>query len=214
MDRVGPIAQADGERRHFVLVHRRGRGARNLREITRFGALGQSVAAFRGIGVQPAHETHHRVAIRFDDVMRDLAIERIAQRVEIDQARPRIGGLQHRPVATAAQALPEHLGPGVQVEHRAAFPQPRARSRTHHGTATRRQHDAGQLRELGDDRLFTIAEAGLALDLEDRRDADAQPRFELVVGVDETLVESLGERPPERGLSRAHQPDQKQIAPM
>src|SRR6185437_14506646 len=58
------------------------------------------------------------------------------------------------------------------------------------------------------------AKARFALDLENRRNGDPEPRFELVVGVDELLVETARELPPERGLARAHESHQKKIAPV
>ena len=63
-------------------------------------------------------------------------------------------------------------------------------------------------------RLLAVAESGLALDLEYRRDGDAEPCLELGVGVDEALVEPARELAAERGLARARQADEKEIAPV
>ena len=68
--------------------------------------------------------------------------------------------------------------------------------------------------EHGERRLLAIAEARLALDLENGRNGDAERALELAVGVDERLVEPAGELAAERGLARARKSDQKQIAPM
>ena len=68
--------------------------------------------------------------------------------------------------------------------------------------------------ELGERRFLAIAEDRLALDLEDRRDRDAEPPLELGVGVDEGVPSRRASCAPERRLARAGQSDQKQIAAM
>ena len=83
----------------------------------------------------------------------------------------------------------------------------------HNGAAAGRGHDTGEARQLVDHCLLAVAKTGFAFDLENRRNDDAETRFELVIRVDEALVEAPGELAPERGLARAHQPDEKKIAP-
>ncbi len=68
--------------------------------------------------------------------------------------------------------------------------------------------------EIGQDGFLAVAEAGLAFDLEDDRDGDAEPALELDVGIVERLVQPLGQLAPERRLAAAGHADQKQIAPM
>ena len=81
-------------------------------------------------------------------------------------------------------------------------------------TAAGREHDVRHRGELDECRLLTVPEARFAFDLENRRDGNAEPALELRVGVDERLAEPPRELAAERGLARAGQSDQKQIAPM
>ena len=123
--------------------------------------------------------------------------------------------LQQRPVAAVARALAT-----ASPARRAG--RPRCRSRCSRsrlaGRSTTPPPVASTMSvrsdELGEHRLLAVAEARLALDLEDRRDRHAEPLLELVVGVDERLAQPARELPAERRLARAGQADQKQIAPM
>ena len=51
----------------------------------------------------------------------------------------------------------------------------------------------------------------LALDLEDRRDGDAEPALELDVGVEERQVQATRDLAPERRLAGAHEADRKRL---
>jgi hypothetical protein len=66
----------------------------------------------------------------------------------------------------------------------------------------------------GEHHLLAVAEAALALDLEDGRDRHAEPLLELRIGVDESLAEASRKLAAERRLARARQAHQKQIAPV
>ena len=68
--------------------------------------------------------------------------------------------------------------------------------------------------QLVDQRFLAVAERLLALDLEDRRDGDAEPALELDVGVEERQVQAARDLAAERGLAGAHETDEKEIAPM
>src|SRR5919109_886643 len=88
----------------------------------------------------------------------------------------------------------------------------RARAAGGFGSGARaREHDALELRELGERLCLACAEAGFALDLEDHRDLHAAARLNLVIGVDEAQLEPPGERAPDGGLAGAHQADQVEI---
>src|SRR6185437_2474433 len=175
---------------------------------------GCSLALIARLRIEPAHESDHAFAIGLDHVIGDLAIQRIAQLIKLDEPRARIRCVQHRPVPAVAKPLPQRLGLGVKIQDRAVFAQARAARRAHDRAAAGREHDARKARQLVDHRLLAIAKARLAFDLENRRNGDAEPRLELVVGVDETLVETTRELPPERGLARAHESHEKKIAPV
>ena len=117
-------------------------------------------------------------------------------------------------MAAAARALAQRLGIGVQVEHGSVCLEPFPVERADDDAAAGREHDAGPRHELGQRRLFAIAEDRLTLDLEDHRDRDAEPALELRVGVDECEPEPSRERAPECRLAGARQSHEKEVAAM
>src|SRR5215831_5536056 len=164
--------------------------------------------------VELAYKAEHRLAVRFDDVVCDLAIERIAQREQLHQAATRIGRLQHRPIAAAVDTLPEGLRLGVKINHGTVLLESRSIGGAHHCAPAGREHDVLQARELLDHCLFPIAKGRFTLHLEYRGNGDAESALELLIRIDEALAEAARKLPAERRLARAHQADKKQIAPM
>ena len=163
VDRVAALAERDVERPH------------------RHHASG----ALRGDRLELPREPGDLLASGFDHAFGDFAVERVARRVELDEPRSRIGGVEQRPMAAPARALAQRLGRRVQVDDRAVGLQPFAIRRPDHDAAAGREHDVRQRSELGERRLLAIAEARFAFDLEDRRDRHAELALELGVGVDE-----------------------------
>src|SRR6266542_5596554 len=82
--------------------------------------------------LEAMREAAHLLAIRLDDHVRDLAIERIASRIELLHSCKRIGSLQQRPVLAVAGALPQRGGRGMEVEHRSTLLEPFAVRWTQH----------------------------------------------------------------------------------
>ena len=82
------------------------------------------------------------------------------------------------------------------------------------------EHEGGRQRPVGravleqaaDHAALAVAEGRLAEAREDLLDRAARGALDLVVGVDEVEAEALREAPPDRGLARAHQPDEHDAA--
>src|SRR5207253_6434928 len=77
--------------------------------------------------------------------------------------------------------------------------------------AARREHDILTLREIGDHLRFAVAKAGLALHLEDHRNARTRAGLDFVVGVEERPVEPARDRTAHGGLTRSHKADEKYV---
>src|SRR5690606_2610271 len=110
-----------------------------------------------------------------------------------------------------AEPLQLRLHPAAQPDHVAALAQQLAVARVEHGPAAGRQHQrlAG---EAGRERAaFARAEAGLALAVEDHRDAGPGRGLDVVVDVGEGQAEALGQAPADRALAGAHRSDQDEV---
>src|SRR5438105_602943 len=164
--------------------------------------------------LEAMREAAHLLAIRLDDHVRDLAIQRIASRIELLHPCKRIRSLQQRPVLAVAGALPQRGGRCMEVEHRSTLLEPFAVRWTQHDPAAGGKHDIVLDDEVGEDGCFAVAKAWFALQLEDDRNRYAEPAFELDVGVEEWLVQAPGEQAAERRLAAARHAHQKKIAPM
>ncbi|EAY63052.1 shikimate kinase 3 [Burkholderia cenocepacia PC184] len=100
---------------------------------------------------------------------------------------------------------------GAQVDDDAVGFQAVAIFRAQHRAAARREHDVLALRKLGDHLRFAIAKPGLALQLEDHRNARARAGLDFVVGVEERPVETTRDRTAHGGLTRSHKADEKYV---
>src|SRR5205814_3775306 len=159
-------------------------------------------------------EAAHLLAIRIDDHVRDLAIERIASRIELLHAHKRIGSLQQWSVLAVAGALPQRGGRCMEIEHGSGLLEPLAVRWTQHNPASGGKHDIALDDEVGEHGCFALAKARLSFQFEDDRNRHAQATFELDVGVEERLVQTSGEHAAERRLAATRHAHQKKIAPM
>eukprot|EP01022_Parablepharisma_sp_SALTPOND_P033114 TRINITY_DN881_c1_g1_i23.p1 TRINITY_DN881_c1_g1~~TRINITY_DN881_c1_g1_i23.p1 ORF type:complete len:1292 (+),score=465.19 TRINITY_DN881_c1_g1_i23:16524-20399(+) len=151
----------------------------------------------------------HVGPIGLDHEVGHVTVQRVALAREFFQLAARVGGLQQRAVLVAPGALEDLVDTGAQVDDGAALLEVFAILGAQDGAAAGGQHDVGLGRELADDLGFAAAEILLALDLEDHRDGRAGTRFDLVVRIDETLVELLGQGPAYGGLAGSHQADEE-----
>src|SRR5690606_17483999 len=141
----------------------------------------------------------------------DLLVERAPLRGEPLEHGARVGGLEQRPVAVHARALQLLVDGGLEIDHDAGAREPAARTGVEHRAAARRDDDARMLRELGKAFTLALAEFGLAFLLEDERYIDAGAPLDLGVAVVKPASEDLRELAADRGLARAHRPDQVDV---
>jgi hypothetical protein len=76
------------------------------------------------------------------------------------------------------------------------------------GAAAEGQDQGGTVQQLGDDLMLEGTEGGLAVVGEDLADRAAGAPLDHLVAVGERQPEPGGEQVPDRGLARAHEPDQ------
>ena len=102
----------------------------------------------------------------------------------------------------------------MKVDHRAIFLEARTVGGPQHDAAARGQQYASELGQFHECCLFSITEAGLAFDFENRRDGHAEGAVpKLGIRVDEALAQASRELATQGGFPRTGQADQKQIAP-
>ena len=80
--------------------------------------------------------------------------------------------------------------------------------RIHEGAAAGRQHMHGIVEQPQDHPPLALAEALLAMALEDLGDGAAGRRLDLLVGIDEAKLQPLRQALADAGLAHAHQPDE------
>jgi hypothetical protein len=157
---------------------------------------------------------HHELYIRTSGVDHDIgnfAIKGIAQATELLQPLARIGSLQQRPVLVVTRALQNILHAGAQVHHRAACIQVGSVLRIENRPAAGSQHDALLRRQVANHFRFPPAETFLPFDFKNPRNRCTGTRFDLMVGINETLVQFLGQSASDSGFAGAHQADEKNI---
>lgn len=145
------------------------------------------------------------------DVVRDLAVQRVALAQQLGQARARIGGAQQRPVVVAGGALELALDRRFQIDDRAPVMQVPPILFAGDRTATGGQHDMPALRQGIDDLLLAQPETGLALDVEDPGNVGAGAGLDFVVGVDELPAQQISQLATDGGLAGTHRPDQENV---
>jgi hypothetical protein len=100
----------------------------------------------------------------------------------------------------------------VQVDDEAALGSSAAVLLAHHHAAAGGQHRVIELRHLVDDLLLAVAEALLALDVEDPGDIGAGARSISVVAVGEAELQGAREELADGGLAGPHGADEKDAA--
>ena len=119
---------------------------------------------------------------------------------------------QQRPVARRLGALQLSVDGRLQIDHGARAREPLAVGGIEHRAAARRDDHAVERREVRDHFALALAEALLALFLEDVADVDAGALLDLGVAVEELLPEQGGEALADGGLARAHRADQVKVS--
>ena len=129
----------------------------------------------------------------FDDDVGDFAVIGAADFQEFLEAAPGVGHLEQRAAAVMAGTLPQDGRRHAQEHHHRALPQQRAVLGADHRTTTGGEHHVGFAGQIVEGLGFALAKPVLTFDLEDYRNLDPRPRLDLVIGVDETQAEPLGE---------------------
>ena len=129
-------------------------------------------------------------------------------RVPADDQRPHVGG--------APQPLGEHLRASVEPDREPPAVQGPAVAWIDDGPAAGRHHARDAGRPVGrtkvvNDRSLVRAEGGLALLLEDVRDAPPGARLDLLVEVDERDVVALRQASADDALAAAGEPDEDDV---
>ena len=109
------------------------------------------------------------------------------------------------------QALELGLQTGLQVDHEAALAHQPAVGFGQHRAAAGGQQQAFAGQQAGQGRGFALAEPGFADMFEDGADAGPGLLLDVMVGIDETQAETVGQAATDRGLARAHRADQDEV---
>jgi len=213
-DRIATLAERDTQ---FADSHAgcrgpgTGRGPPARPRAAPWPALGQPSARPRlgpdFLGKTPDYigdQLVHRCARTDHCEVRDLAIQRLAQREQLRDPLARILRLQQRSRAVAAQPLPQVGERRLQEDHQPALGEQVAVLRAHHRAASGGEHDRGQPGQFVEQRRLTATKTLFALEFEHGRDRHAAALLEHLVGVDETAVQACRESPADGGLARAH----------
>ena len=116
----------------------------------------------------------------------------------------RIGGAQKRPVAVAAQPLPQVGRRGLQVDDPAARLQHVAVDGREDSATAGGQHQAVTGAQFVQQLGLAAAKALFALQLENGRYADPQPLLQLTVRIDEGTTKPPGKPHPDGRLAGTH----------
>jgi hypothetical protein len=114
-------------------------------------------------------------------------------------------------LAVAPRARELLLHGGLKIDHGAHGAQQAAVLLAQHRAAAGGDHRAPAGGEIADRRCFTIAEAFLALDVEDPRDARARALLDQRIGVLEDHAELVGERATDGALAGPHGADEHHV---
>jgi hypothetical protein len=148
--------------------------------------------------------------IRSDRQMSHTGIEWCPLIHQFRHARSHISNTaQQRPILPSSNARYLLSDRGLEIDHRATLAQIGPILSRKHRAATGRQYNSVGCGQLGDDFPLTLTEPDLALGVEDARDIDSGPAFDLRIGIDKGHMETTRERFAHGRLTRPHRPYEK-----
>src|SRR5258706_3702500 len=71
--------------------------------------------------LEPLRQSYHLLAVRFDDDIRNFAIDGIAERIKFVEPRLRVRRLQQRTVFAATRPFPQRVRRCMQIQHSAVL---------------------------------------------------------------------------------------------
>lgn len=154
----------------------------------------------------------HALLAGMDDDMGGLGIQRIAQIMQFLQFGARVLRLQQGAVVVVTSPLPQIMHTAFQIDDRPMLFHRRAVLRVEHGTSAGRQDDVVILQQVMDHTALARPKASFPFDIEDMRDRHAGTALNLLVTIDESLIELLGQQLADRGLAGPHHADEDDIA--
>src|SRR5690606_17877535 len=142
-------------------------------------------------------------------VVRDLLVQGRPGFHEALQRAARIRRLQQRPHLVVAQPVPELPDRGIEPDHQRRLPHGTAIVRIEHRAAAGGDDHVPHPRQVREQLGLAPPEAGLALQVEDRRDRYAAAALQLAIHVDEFAPEQASQAAPDRGLAGAGHADEE-----
>jgi len=149
--------------------------------------------------------------VRLDDQIRNFPVHRIPYTHEILQYLPRIAVFEQRPAAATLGSRQLLVYRRVQVDDKTPTAQVAAVLRVDYSAATRREHDAFDLRQVVNDFGFSLTKSFFTFFLEYERNVDARTRFDFVITVHEVQVQHSRKLSADGRFACAHRADQKQV---
>jgi hypothetical protein len=137
-----------------------------------------------------------------------LGIKRVAGPGEAIEQFDRIPVLEQGPVISSGHTLGQRLDIGVEPHGDAAFEDQGPGPLVDERTAAGRDNLKRTIDQSGDNAALAVAEAALAMAVENLGNGTAGSLFDLVVGIDEREPEALREPTSDGRFSSPHQADQ------
>ena len=151
-------------------------------------------------------------AVGFDGEVGDLAIKRVAGRHQRFEDGPGVIVGEQRSFAASPGTRQLLIDARMQVDHEAPRAEVIAVLWIHDNATARREYYAITFRQVVDCLRLALAKAFFALFLEDKRNVDTGPSFDLLVAIDEVEMQQTRELAADRRLAGPHRAYQKYVS--
>lgn len=125
---------------------------------------------------------------------------------------PSLAVLKQWPITVALSAGNKRIDWGLQINHDPATFQRISIHLRENGSATCRHNYIVALGQLIDNCRLAAPESFFALDFENERNTGARPPLDFMIGIDEFLMQQLGQMAPNRGFAGTHGANKKNPA--